>query len=241
MFRLVFQNLKVKCPAHLEDGCPWTGDYASMGEHVAKSCGYVGCTCKYCKRMMRRICLAEHEGKICEEFPLPCSKEVIAETHKVVTYHDEKLGTLTIIHQRPDEKVVDDKKFKRLLPICSSILWTKGQTRGGCGTSILRKNLQAHLALECPETIISCPQLESCECTDFFPRKQLLEHYDACGLDHVCSLLKLPADGFRVSSSTLSLSLFVTFLFTFPPTFPRERGKMKRRKKRKKTKKKRNE
>ena len=129
-------NLPIHC-SFKEEGCDWVGDLSKLEEHLnvcpsqesrESGCAYVQVECTYCKELIRRCCVLEHEQNVCLKRPVRCEFCNDYES----TFEDVSTNHTSMCPSR----LVD----------CPN----------DCGESVSRKALDLHLANVCPLEVISC-------------------------------------------------------------------------------------
>ena len=150
-------SLQVFC-SHKEAGCDWVGELGSLPQHLNVNCKdevsarLSGCTfaqlqCIHCKEAIKRQNITKHETDQCLERPYSCD------------YCHEYSSTC---------KDVTDNHW----PICHS---RSIPCPNKCGKYPLRKDVETHLANECPLAVVEC-SFNYAGCKVKIPRQDMATH-----------------------------------------------------------------
>ena len=148
-------QLKVQC-THQNEGCKWTGELGELDNHLnldpqpanqLKGCVYATVKCTHCSGSYQRQHIAHHQNKVCPKRPFTCEycKDYNSNFEDITTNHWSVCGCYPVP--------------------CSN----------KCGAVLQRKNIESHVAKDCPLTVIKC-DFHYAGCEVRLPRKDMGEH-----------------------------------------------------------------
>ena len=152
--QLIYQ-LKVRC-THQDEGCKWTGELGELDNHLnldpqpanqIKGCVFVTVKCTHCSKSHQRRHINHHQTKVCPKRPFICEhcKDYKSTFKDVTTNHWYVCGCYPVP--------------------CSN----------KCDAVLQRKNIESHVAKDCPLTVIKC-DFHYAGCEVRLPRKDMGEH-----------------------------------------------------------------
>ena len=134
-------QLRCHC-CNQREGCEWEGELQELDNHLNENptnenqlngCDYTKVCCQYCQETLPRIEMGDHLENICQNRPFNC---------QYCGHHD-----------------IYERVMTNHLPECPQ---QPVECPQGCGLSPQRQNLTAHMAEECPKTIVKC-EIPGCE------------------------------------------------------------------------------
>ena len=152
--QLIYQ-LKVRC-THQKEGCKRTGELGELDNHLnldpqpanqLKGCVFVTVKCTHCSKSHQRRHINHHQTKVCPKRPFTCEHCKVYKT----TFVDITTNHWSVCGSYP-------------VP-CSN----------KCDAVLQRKNIESHVAKDCPLTVIKC-DFHYAGCEVRLPRKDMGEH-----------------------------------------------------------------
>ena len=151
-------GFKVYC-SNKEDGCDWTGELGQLDKHLNfneilpdkdhnRGCKFVKVKCSYCSETVSQKELVHHKNEVCYKRPFSCEyckDQYISTYEDVVNNHWSECGHFPV--PCPNE----------------------------CGSSLPRRNIKSHLALDCPLTVVEC-DFSYTGCEVRLPRMNMQDH-----------------------------------------------------------------
>ena len=145
------------CCSFKEAGCEWVGELGAMAEHLnddikldsykSSGCFFMQLRCCFCKQEFQRRYMLEHETNKCLKRPFKCDC-----CHKY-------------------ESTFEDVTTKHVnVCLCGLV-----PCPNDCGASLQRKNIDDHVATNCPLEIVSCT-FSYAGCEEKLPRKDMPAH-----------------------------------------------------------------
>ena len=149
-------NGKIVYCSHKPDGCDWTGRLVDLKDHLSPGkqnrCLYEKTKCLYCEELFLRNEIKEHEQK-CPSKQIPCSYcKVFKDTaSRLESVHYDTCPMYPVL--------------------CPN----------DCGAKIFRKNLEKHVNVTCPKTVMQCT-FKCAGCNAEMSREDMAEH---CSTDNM--------------------------------------------------------
>ena len=159
-------ELKVQC-SHQKDGCEWTGELRQLDEHLntdplpekqLDGCQLASLNCTFCSHKVPRRQIEAHQTK-CTNRPFNCR------------YCNECKSSFSDV-------------MNNHWPVCGSF---PVSCPNQCGSTILRQDIDSHVADVCPLTTINC-DFHHVGCAVKLPRQDMPEHLRENLLTHISLL-----------------------------------------------------
>ena len=150
---------------HKDDGCEWTGELASLDEHLniecydsdkrLNGCEYTMLKCSHCEKFVQRKDFKMHNIRCSgESYTCEYCNEYSASYHKVTEDH---------------------------WPDCPA---HPVDCPNGCDASLKRSDIAKHVACECPQTLVPC-DFSHFGCNAELPRVEMESHFKNEAIQHI--------------------------------------------------------
>ena len=155
---------KVYC-SNKKQGCQWVGELGQLDNHLninpsqqnqLQGCQYIQLKCLHCSISYQRLHLKAHQNDQCPKRPFSCQhcKSFRSKYEDVANNH---------------------------WPVCN---YYPVKCQNKCGLSPQRKNLENHIAKDCPLTIVDC-EFQHMGCNVKLPRKEMSAHLERSMAHHL--------------------------------------------------------